>query len=72
MYQLHSLRDRLFGCTLLVQNVEVVGLRHPCGNWDVEEGDADLGNILGVLLEGRILVPVKEDLDLTSFSAVLT
>ena len=56
----------------MVQNVAVVGLRYPYGNWDVEEGDADLGNILGVLPEGQILVLVKEDLDLTSFSAVLT
>ena len=62
----------MFGCTLLVQNGAVVGLRYPCGNWDVEEGDADQGNILGVLPEGQILVLVKEDLDLTSFSAVLT
>lgn len=72
LYPLHLLRDHLFGCTLVAQNVGVVELHHPCGNWDVEAGDADLGNILGVLLGGRIAVPVKEDLDLASFSVVLT
>lgn len=56
----------------MVQNAGAVELHHPCDNWDVEAGDADLGNILGVLLEGRIAVPVKEVLDLASFSVVLT
>ena len=72
LYPLHSLRDRLFGCTLLVQNAGAVELHRPCDNWDVEAGDADLGNILGVLLEGQTAVPVKGDLDLASFSVVLT
>ena len=56
----------------MVQNVQAVELHHPCGNSDVEAGDAGLGNSLGVLLEGQISAPVKEDLDLTSFSGVLT
>lgn len=71
MCLLHLLRDRLFGCTLLVQNVQAVELHHPCGNSDVEAGDAGLDNSLGVLLEDQISAPVKEDLDLASFSGVL-
>lgn len=72
LYPLHSLRDPRFGCTLSVQNVGAVELHHPYDNWDVEAGDAGPGSTPVVLQEDRISVPVKEGLDLASFSDVLT
>jgi len=52
--------------------VGAVELHHPCGSWDGEEGDVGLGNIPVELREDRISAPVKEFLDLASFSGVLT